>query len=341
MYVPKSPFILCLELTTRCNLSCKHCSVDADSSSKRELLPDKVISIVEESKYIGVKELVLGGGEPLLYEKFFEVCEYILSKGLNLSFVTNGTLIPEKLGSFLKIKKYTHSLQVGVSLDGHTPELHGYFRPKETFRSAVEAIKLLNKAGIKVSASCVLNKENVKTIPEYLKFLSTLYVSDVRLLPFMPVGRGRQYKEEMLSPWEFYKIIQGKYEWSRVLNGSIGLHMPWEFLFLPPEKRYPAPCEAGYLRLWINSNGDIFPCSYMADISIGNIHRDSIGDVWNNSPMLKALRDPALLKGPCATCAYRDGCRGGCRGLAYFLEGDYLCSDPYCPIVVQGKETQA
>jgi radical SAM protein with 4Fe4S-binding SPASM domain len=341
MYIPKSPFILCIELTKQCNLSCKHCSVDADLSSKRKLLIDKVLSIVEESEHIGVKEIVLGGGEPLLYENFFELCEYILSKGLSITFVTNGTLVSEKMSSFLKLKKYFHSLQVGISLDGHTPELHGYFRSKETFQPAVEAIKRLNKAGIKVSASCVLNKANIKTIPEYLEFLSILNVSNVRILPFMPVGRGKQYKEEMLSSEEFHDIILGKCKWGEVFYGSIGFHMPWEFLSLPPEKRQPSPCEAGYLRLWINSSGDIFPCSYMENLPIGNIYCDSISDVWNNSPILKAMRNPELLKGVCASCQYRDGCRGGCRGLAYFMEGDYLCSDPYCPIVVQNKNVQA
>lgn len=340
MYLPKSPLVLSIEITDRCNLKCRHCLADSNSKG-RDMPKETVLSVIDEAKRIGTKVIILGGGEPLLYEDFFDIAEYVLIKELNLFFVTNGTLVPEKIKSFLRIQKYNNLFQVGVSLDGHTPEIHSYFRPKETFWSAIEAINLLNKAGIKISVLCVLNKENIKIIPEYLKFLSEFHVMNVRLLPFLPLGRGKECKEEMLSADGFYHIIKEKKLWKKDFKNTINFSVPWEFLFLPPEKRYPAPCEAGYLRLWINSNGDIFPCSYMADISIGNIHRDSIGDVWNNSPMLKALRDPTLLKGPCATCAYRDGCRGGCRGLAYFLEGDYLCSDPYCPIVVQGKETQA
>jgi radical SAM protein with 4Fe4S-binding SPASM domain len=111
--------------------------------------------------------------------------------------------------------------------------------------------------------------------------------------------------------------------------------MPGDFLFLPADTRHLAPCEAGYLRLWINSNGNMFPCAYMQDYPIGNIYKDSISDVWMNSPMLRKLRDPTLLKGACSTCNYLNGCRGGCRGLALFVEGDYLCADPYCPIVSQ------
>jgi len=95
---------------------------------------------------------------------------------------------------------------------------------------------------------------------------------------------------------------------------NMGLHMPWEFLFDPLEKRHPSPCEAGYLRLWIDSKGDISPCAYMPDMSLGNIYKDSISDIWLNSPILRRLRDSSLLKGICSSCIYRDGCRGGCRG---------------------------
>lgn len=307
----------------------------ADANSKGKSLPrEKVISVIDEAESIGVKELVFGGGEPILYDGFFEICEYVLAKGLNLTFTTNGLLVPEEINRLSELKKY-NSLQVGVSLDGPTSEIHGYFRPKETFESALKAIELLQEADINVHVLCVLNRANIKAIPEFLSFLAKLNISNVRLLPFMPVGRGKQYKEEMLSPSDFCRILQEKPKWSDIFRINIGLHIPWEFLFLAPEKRFPYPCEAGYLRLWINSRGDMFPCSYMSDLSIGNIYRDSISDAWLNSPILKNLRDPALLKGACGTCIYRDGCRGGCRGLAYFLEGDYLCADPYCQIASQ------
>ena len=340
MYIPKSPFVLCMQLTTECNINCRHCS--ADANSENNIFPyDKLISIIDTAQKIGVKRLVFGGGEPLLYEQLFNVCEYALEQGFRVSFVTNGALVYEMIDRFSKMLEYKHSFEVGVSLDGHTPEIHGYFRPAETFYPAVEAINLLKNKGFNVSVSCVVSKGNIKTIPELLRYLLPFNLYGIRFLPFAPLGRGRDCIEEMFSPDELYGLIKEQQNWRKVFGKNISIHFPWEFLSLPPEKRQPSPCEAGYLRLWINSSGDIFPCSHMEDIAIGNIYRDSIGDVWNNSPVLKALRNPSLLKGTCASCQYRDGCRGGCRGLAYLMEGDYLCSDPYCPIVVQNKNVQA
>lgn len=339
MYIPKSPLMLCIELTSQCNLDCRHCS--ADANTEKNVFPyEKLISIINAARNMGVKRLIFGGGEPLLYERLFDVCEYALIGGFKVSFVTNGTLVPEMMAAFSKILNYRDSFEVGVSLDGHSPEIHGYFRPAYTFYTAVEAIKLLKNAGFNVSVSCVLNKKNIKTIPEFIQFLLPFNLYGIRFLPFAPLGRGKNCTENMFSPDEFHNLIIEQRSWREAFRNNISIHFPWEFLFLPPEKRRASPCEAGYLRLWINSSGDIFPCSYLEELPIGNVYRDSISDVWNNSPVLKALRNPALLKGTCASCEYRDGCRGGCRGLAYFLEGDYLCSDPYCPIVVQSKSVQ-
>jgi radical SAM protein with 4Fe4S-binding SPASM domain len=340
LYIPKSPITLCIGLTTKCNLNCRHCS--ADANSENVFFPhSELITIIDTAKELGVKKLIFGGGEPLLYEQLFDVCEYALAQGFKVSFVTNGTLVSEMMDRFSRILDYRHSFEVGVSLDGHTPEIHGYFRPAETFDPAVEAINLLKNEGFNVSVSCVLSKGNIETIPDFLKFLLSLNQYDIRFLPFTLLGRGKDCAEEMFSSAELYGLIKEQQEWREVFGNNISINFPWEFLSLPVEKRQPSPCETGYLRLWINCSGDIFPCPHMETVVIGNIFRNSISDVWNKSPILKALRNPALLKGTCASCQYRDGCRGGCRGLAYLMEGDYLCSDPYCPIVVQNKNLQA
>ncbi len=336
MYVPKSPLVLGVQITDRCNLNCPHCNVDANQKG-RSLPQDIVLSIIDEAVRIGVKELILGGGEVLLYDDFFIISDFALSKGLNLSFSSNGLLIPEKIHQISKLQKYNTIIRVGISLDGPTPEIHGYFRPIETYESALNAIQILQKSNISTHVLCVLNKSNINFISDYLKFLANRNIYNVRFIPFMPTGRGKKYKDEMLTPDQFYNILNEKQKMNENYGINIGLSIPWDFLLSPPEKRVPHPCEAGYLRLWINSNGDMFPCSYMSDIPIGNIYHDSIGDAWLNSSIMKKFRDPGLLKGACATCDYRDSCRGGCRGLAYFLEGDYLCADPYCQHVRQKK----
>ncbi len=168
MYIPKSPLMLGVELTSRCNLHCPHCVADADWNG--ESLPyGTAISVIDEAHQIGIKELIFGGGEVLLYDRFFETCEYALSNGLNISFSTNGILIPENIESIKRLKRYNRMVRVGISLDGYTPEMHSHFRPKETFEIAVDAIKLLQKADVALNVLCVLHKENIKKNARVLK----------------------------------------------------------------------------------------------------------------------------------------------------------------------------
>jgi len=292
MYIPKSPLVLSIDLTNQCNLNCPHCMVNANSDGM-SLPYEAVTSIIDEAESIGIKGIVLGGGEPLIYEKFFGICEYILSKKLNLSFVTNGTLVHENINSFLKIQQYNESFRVGISLDGYSPEMHGHFRPKETFESAINAINILHNMNISVDILCLLNQENIQNIPGFLKFVSNLNILNVGFIPIMPEGKGKQYLCEMISPDKLYSILKEKQKWHEIFKININTHTPWEFLFLPPEERNPSPCEAGYLRLFIDPRGDIFPCAFLPDHCIGNIYHNSIKDVWCVVPNVWTLYIPA------------------------------------------------
>jgi MoaA/NifB/PqqE/SkfB family radical SAM enzyme len=70
LYIPKSPIMLCIGLTTKCNLNCRHCS--ADANSENVFFPhSELITIIDTAKELGVKKLIFGGGEPLLYEQLF------------------------------------------------------------------------------------------------------------------------------------------------------------------------------------------------------------------------------------------------------------------------------
>jgi organic radical activating enzyme len=65
---------------------------------------DLLKKIIEDASKIGISDIVLSGGEPLLYKEFIEVCKYILDKGFNLIVATNGTIFSKKL--FLLFHEY-------------------------------------------------------------------------------------------------------------------------------------------------------------------------------------------------------------------------------------------
>jgi radical SAM protein with 4Fe4S-binding SPASM domain len=80
--------------------------------------------------------------------------------------------------------------------------------------------------------------------------------------------------------------------------------------------------------LFISHLGDIMPSGFLP-IPTGNVRSADVVETYRHHPLFKALRDPALIKGKCGVCEYRDVC-GGQRGRAYGLTGDYLETDPAC-----------
>jgi AdoMet-dependent heme synthase len=90
-------------------------------------------------------------------------------------------------------------------------------------------------------------------------------------------------------------------------------------------------CMAGFYYCRIYPNGDVTPCPYLP-VKLGNINEKSFKEIWFNSPIFKALRDPKTLKGKCGKCEYNQLC-GGCRARAYGLSSDFIdyCGDLHEP----------
>jgi radical SAM protein with 4Fe4S-binding SPASM domain len=87
-------------------------------------------------------------------------------------------------------------------------------------------------------------------------------------------------------------------------------------------------CLAGTAVCFISHDGKVFPCGYLP-VEAGDVRQQSFGEIWLNSPVFAALRDPSRLTGKCGQCPFKLVC-GGCRARAFYLSGDYLAEEPYC-----------
>jgi len=87
--------------------------------------------------------------------------------------------------------------------------------------------------------------------------------------------------------------------------------------------------------VFISHTGEIYPSGFLP-VSAGNIRRDSLVEVYRNSPLFRTLRNPDNLQGKCGDCEFRNLC-GGSRSRSFALMGDYLAEDPKC--IYQPKAT--
>jgi len=99
-------------LGLKCNLKCSYC---AEFNSDQDFAPfekiikgvDLLVKKIKDRKIL----LLLGGGEPSLHPDIHQICRYMAGKKINLSMITNGTMLTEKYVQMLdSVYHYTFSL---------------------------------------------------------------------------------------------------------------------------------------------------------------------------------------------------------------------------------------
>ena len=90
----ESPKLLQVEITDLCPLNCKQCYKDLENSS--EMGYEKFKEIIIESSEIGVKSVMLNGGEPLLHSKIVDLIKLATQHGISCTCFTSGLGIDDK-----------------------------------------------------------------------------------------------------------------------------------------------------------------------------------------------------------------------------------------------------
>jgi radical S-adenosyl methionine domain-containing protein 2 len=108
----KNGYVINLHLLEKCNYHCKHCFARFDSH-KLLLVQDWKQIIDNITKKSHISRFNLAGGEPLLYQGLDEVIEYINTKNIQVSLITNGYLLSEE-----RIREFKGRLSMlGISID--------------------------------------------------------------------------------------------------------------------------------------------------------------------------------------------------------------------------------
>ena len=87
-------------------------------------------------------------------------------------------------------------------------------------------------------------------------------------------------------------------------------------------------CLAGTSVCFVSNEGRVYPCGYLP-VSAGDTRVQRFADIWNNSEVFRALRNPDAYEGKCGDCRYLSIC-GGCRARAFAATGSFLAEEPFC-----------
>lgn len=331
-------FTIQWHLTERCNLKCIHCYQD-ERFSKKELTfnqSEKIIEAILNALKIWKRKgrINFTGGEPLIKKKLLlQLIKCIKGKDPNIpiGILTNGTLLTTSVVKKLKEEGVSF---VQVSLDGATEKVHDSIRGIRSFRKAVEGIRKLVKAKFTTAIMFTLHKRNMHEIPELINLALNLGVTRLGVERIVPIGYGKNLKNEMLTPEELHQVFLYLAKRRRELRKKkqkldIWTYRPLWYLLRKEVKDFGigGGCSAGLNGLTIMPNGDVMPCRRL-NLVIGNILKDNLFEIWYSSPLLWDLRERKKIAG-CGSCPNLPNC-GGCRAVAYGATGNYLAKDPQC-----------
>lgn len=342
-------------VTKRCNLRCKHCYIDSeDKNYDQELSTQEAKDFIDDLAAMKAPVLLFSGGEPLLRKDIFELGEIAAKKGLRPVLSTNGTLINDETARRIKEAGFQY---VGISLDG-MQEVHDRFRNKTgAFEQALSGIRASLRQGIKTGIRFTVNKYNIADLPEILELLVREKIPRFCMYHLVYAGRGAEMIDMDISREEKRKLI----EWlgrktvelhQKGVNLEIlttDNHADGIYFYRQIQKDQPqradevlrlltmhGGCSAGTKFANVDHLGNVHPCQFWQEYTIGNIRQKPFSQLWNSDDeLLVKLRDKtAHLKGNCSSCSYNSLC-GGCRIRAQAVKDDIWAADPACYLTAE------
>ena len=324
-------------VTSRCNLTCKHCYIGEREQMSDELKTREIKKFLKDVvALMGVKkELTLTGGEPFLREDIIEILDHAVSLGFQKIFViTNGTLLSRE--TVLKLSEFNEKFKrsdeegnkefaIQVSIDGFK-DTHEWVRGKGTWEKAVEAVKLLKENKITTIMTMIVHDRNFRDIPKIIQLAKRLKVP-VNIESIIPIGKAKEHGLKVIPANKFIKYFYSNIgddpELANILIGN-----PFSTCIVVLRNLVKLrSCGAGSSTVYLHSNGDVYPCPLfqgLPEFMAGNIREKPFLEIWKNAPILKELRSLHVdtMNEKCSKCDVRYFCGGGCRADAYVNSGN-------------------
>ncbi|MEZ4301528.1 MAG: radical SAM protein [Polyangiaceae bacterium] len=179
-----------VRLSYDCNNHCTFClDSDAHNGTMRGTMDIKVQII--EGKKRGAERLILSGGEPTMHPNFLDFVRLGRRAGYRkVQTVTNGRMF--KYPEFLNRAAENGLDEITFSVHGHTAKLHdALVGTPGAFVEETAGLKAALASGrFIVNVDVVINKQNVRHLPEMLETFIGWGVKEFDLLHVIPFGNA-------------------------------------------------------------------------------------------------------------------------------------------------------
>jgi len=336
------------EMTSSCDLACKHCRAEANPfPHPDELGTDEAKRFIDEVKRLG-SMLILTGGDPMKRKDLFELIEYARSIKQPVSITPSTT--PRLTRDDVRRFRELGVAAVGVSLDGGSAEAHDSFRGVPgTFQHSMNALAWAREFSLPVQVNTSITRETLSQLPTMFALLRDTAAPPVKrwaLFILVPVGRGSLLGAPTAT--EVEELFEWVYDTAKGAPFHIStIEAPHYRRYWYQRKRAEGASDAEVHRfgkrmgfgirdgngvIFVSRDGSIYPAGFLPYPRLGNVRTHSICEVYRGSPALGLLRDMDQLQGKCGRCEHRWMC-GGSRARAYAATCNPMGEEPLCAYV--------
>lgn len=347
-----SPLLVFYEITRACNLKCDHCRAQAQvRPHPQELSHEQSLALMDNLASFPKKPLiVLTGGDPMKRADIYEVIRHGTSRGLRVAVTPATTRLVDQ-EAVARLKEAGVS-RLAISLDAADADLHDKFRGVPgSYSRSMKILAMARDQGLGVQINTTVTRENIDQLDRMAEMLSREGIVLWSVFFLVPVGRATA--DQRLSAEQCEKTFEKLWNHTQrqpyAIKTTEAPHYrryvlqhrqvadPTDGFNLSVGRRLPVMgTNDGKGVIFVSHIGEIFPSGFLP-IEAGRFPQDSVVDVYQNSPLLKSLRDPDQLTGKCRRCGYRSIC-GGSRARAFGVNGDPLAAEPDCVYQPSGEE---
>lgn len=252
------PVSVNLRIIGACNLACPFCY--GPHHSLPAVNTEKLLRLIQLFPRLGVKRVVVTGGEPLLVPDLSSILKELKTLELNILLNTNGVLLKQKFDTLCPYIDW-----IALPLDAEDPVINARMRPGPLLdcNGLQDAINHL-RAGfpsLKIRVGTVITALNYENVPEIPQLLKGDYAPDVwRLYQFTPASYGFHNRKELDISGDLFESAAMQCE---IKAKEVGLRVD-VYRLNTRDRRY----------LFVEPNGDAMITVGGREVIIGNCFED-------------------------------------------------------------------
>ena len=295
-----APLDVHMSITNRCSLNCRGCYARTDSEALKDMPLDLARGIIDRLADMDVFTIALGGGEPFLHPRLFEITQYARDRGLVPNITTNGLHIDRRMAERCQVFGSIHLSCHNVS----------------ELTCLEEAACLLRKTGVDIGLNVLVSTETYPGLAAIWAWCAEQGISRILLLKFKLTGKNRDSRDMALSPSQEQALVPlmrrlaRKHPVMPMLDCSFFPALAWH---RPKRKDIEFfdvnGCVGANAILAVTVDGRFKPCSFWPAPFGDALALDR--NTWSEDPDLSEFRRSRLCNA-CSGCTYGDLCNGGC-----------------------------